>query len=339
MSRQRIGWIDIAKGIGIIAMVMGHIDFGAYVRYFIHAWNMPLFFILSGYLYRDEKKNFRYHIGKKAKSLLVPYFSFAFIHFIIWIVKYQPDIETIQQTLSSIFWINTNNGLPIANALWFLPCMFFATILFDCIHRMCGSKLIKESICVVIIVCVGIFMPSYTYIEFPWALFQAFVAVGFIYIGVLLKKYDVIDKISVLCIRQFSILTIFSTIFSGLMIMLHQEVNMRTSSYGCFFMFIINATLFPVLIFAVSERLTRSQKRIVNIIIEEIKFVGKNSIVYLCLNQITIFAVGMVLDFTNHLIFKLVCLFACMILLHIFSLIIMGNPFNFLVGKIPDRKG
>lgn len=336
--KHRIEWIDIAKGIGIIAMIIGHIDFGTGVRYFIHAWNMPIFFILSGYLYNENNGGFRYRILKKTQSLLIPYFMFALIYFVIWLIKYRPDIEAIEQTFISIFWINTNNNLPIANALWFLTCMFFATLIFDGIHRICGRKAIKEVLYISIIVCVGIFAPTYTRIVLPWALFQSFVATGFIYIGLLLKKYNIIERICSLKTLWFYVFIIAFGIISGWMIMLHHEVNMRTNSYGCFLMFIVNATIFPVLIAAVSERLTKSKIPIIKILITEIKFVGKNSIVYLCLNQITIFAIGMVLIATNTPPFNLICLFMCMLLIHIFSLIIIRKPFDILIGKIPTIK-
>lgn len=45
---KRIEYIDIYKGIGIILMIMGHIGFGSKFDIWIHAFNMPMFF-----LYRD----------------------------------------------------------------------------------------------------------------------------------------------------------------------------------------------------------------------------------------------------------------------------------------------
>lgn len=71
----RVEYIDIAKGIGIILVVMGH----AYQM--PHDWfkvifsvHMPLFFILSGYVFsfRTEEP-FRAVLKKNARGLLVPY--------------------------------------------------------------------------------------------------------------------------------------------------------------------------------------------------------------------------------------------------------------------------
>ena len=50
--------IDIAKGVGIILVVFGHDTLcPSIIRNVIFSFHMPLFFILSGYFYKD--KNFK----------------------------------------------------------------------------------------------------------------------------------------------------------------------------------------------------------------------------------------------------------------------------------------
>lgn len=73
---SRIVYIDVAKAIGIMLMVLGHIHFDVY--YFdrmVYAFHMPLFFIVSGILYRRPESILGY-IGKKAKTLMIPYAIF-----------------------------------------------------------------------------------------------------------------------------------------------------------------------------------------------------------------------------------------------------------------------
>jgi fucose 4-O-acetylase-like acetyltransferase len=43
-EQNRIFFIDIFRGIGIILMIMGHIYFGVRFDKFIHAFHMPMFF-------------------------------------------------------------------------------------------------------------------------------------------------------------------------------------------------------------------------------------------------------------------------------------------------------
>lgn len=56
--KNRIEWVDIAKGIGIILVIVGHLlPSGSYVRTLIYAFHMPMFFILSGLIYKIPPKN------------------------------------------------------------------------------------------------------------------------------------------------------------------------------------------------------------------------------------------------------------------------------------------
>lgn len=53
MNRDRA--IDIAKGIGIILMVIGHFnDLDRTTSHLIYSFHMPLFFIFSGYFLKNK---------------------------------------------------------------------------------------------------------------------------------------------------------------------------------------------------------------------------------------------------------------------------------------------
>ena len=52
----RIDYLDIFKSFGIILMIMGHIGFGRKFDFFIHAFHMPMFFWISGFLFKSRTK-------------------------------------------------------------------------------------------------------------------------------------------------------------------------------------------------------------------------------------------------------------------------------------------
>ena len=54
---NRIEWIDIAKGIGIILVIAGHCFYLGY-SYPLYAFHMSLFFLLSGLLFKDKNEGF-----------------------------------------------------------------------------------------------------------------------------------------------------------------------------------------------------------------------------------------------------------------------------------------
>lgn len=71
-KKKRIDYIDMAKGIGIILMIIGHMPVkNEYIKNLIYCFHMPLFFIISGYLfrYKDNKECLKNIV----KKLIVPY--------------------------------------------------------------------------------------------------------------------------------------------------------------------------------------------------------------------------------------------------------------------------
>jgi fucose 4-O-acetylase-like acetyltransferase len=72
INKQRIDWTDIAKGLGILAVILGHCHLPEEVWNSIYSWHMPIFFVISGYFYRIQP--FEILIKKKFNSLLKPYF-------------------------------------------------------------------------------------------------------------------------------------------------------------------------------------------------------------------------------------------------------------------------
>ena len=69
---KRIGWIDIAKGVTILLVIVGHTLIGYKVNDYIYAFHMPLFFICSGLLFKP--KDIKMVAKNNAKKLLVPYY-------------------------------------------------------------------------------------------------------------------------------------------------------------------------------------------------------------------------------------------------------------------------
>ena len=72
-KKNRIDYFDIAKGMGMILVIIGHMPLkNRYLINFIYSFHMPLFFIISGYFfkYRENKEC----IKNIFKKLILPYF-------------------------------------------------------------------------------------------------------------------------------------------------------------------------------------------------------------------------------------------------------------------------
>ena len=53
--RERKYWIDYLKAIAIYLVILGHLPDELHIKWGIYLFHMPLFFIISGYLYKPRK--------------------------------------------------------------------------------------------------------------------------------------------------------------------------------------------------------------------------------------------------------------------------------------------
>lgn len=125
---KRIEYIDIARGIGILLVVMGHNDFGyvsAFAYKVIYSFHMPLFFFLSGY-FLNTSTPFWDFFKKRFNSLLKPYFFTIFLIYFFYVSFDTMSFETaLRRIVKSIY----GSGLYIDWVqLWFLPHLFVVSL-------------------------------------------------------------------------------------------------------------------------------------------------------------------------------------------------------------------
>lgn len=147
--------INILKGLGIIAVVLGHV--GAPFIRIIYMYHMALFFFISGYLYKEscEKNLFKY-IFKKFKSLYVPFISFELILLLlrnsliklhiynVTQIKMINSLNDLIEDLKSIITFNNPAGESMLGAVWFLRTLFYVSILYA-IFNIIFKKLFKKN--------------------------------------------------------------------------------------------------------------------------------------------------------------------------------------------------
>lgn len=152
-ENKRLHYIDYAKGIGIILVILGHISYLSDTsRIFIVSFHMPLFFVLSGmliFLKKEETCDLGATVRKKAARMMIPYFCYSALGILIYIVYYLltgrdggwPTVMSdIVQTLT----------LYGFSAMWFLPAIFGAEIFFLFILKKSRAPFIMTVISAVI---------------------------------------------------------------------------------------------------------------------------------------------------------------------------------------------
>ncbi|WP_026488650.1 acyltransferase family protein [Butyrivibrio sp. XBB1001] len=276
---KRLSYIDVFRGLGIIFMMMGHVGIWTEGSYYIHAFNMPMFFAASGFFYDHEKKkynSFRNFIKNKARAIIIPYFVFGILFYVIDAVIYGAGIEKFLK----LFWINTS-GLSIVGAIWFLSAIFFVFVIYWGIDHAINNTFVKI-VLVLLLFTIGYSIHQFFGIELPWALNQAMVGVLFYFIGDLSFRLQEQRFIKILFNMNY-IATFILAIIGGILIFMNEEANIRTENYGIVPLFLINALLGMLVWINISKYIDRFFGK--SFIGRFVQSVGRNSIVYLCLNQ------------------------------------------------------
>ena len=148
-------WVDWAKVIGIYLMVLGHGGLvNADIRQFIFSFHMPLFFILSGFLYKQ--RTFAETLKKNIHTLLVPYLIMNGIlllfYLVLKIIKGTMTWDFLTSRLGAVLLglgYNTESLIPLSTPLWFLIALF----IIQTIVSLGKTKMIR--CCIMLLSIVG----------------------------------------------------------------------------------------------------------------------------------------------------------------------------------------
>jgi acyltransferase len=295
MGTERIHWVDIAKGIGIIFIIYAHMLGGQDFRYLFYSFHIPLFLFLSGIVYNPEKYvNFLTYFKKTAKGLLLPYLIFALISFALWIItskfyySYFPK-EIIKQFLS-IFYANSNNNLlRFNNILWFLPMLFVTKILFALIVRLFTKTKIIISILIFFSILGYLFSIYASHIKLPLGIETALSAIVFYGFGFLWNQSQ---KAKIVLFKYkyflfFSLLVIGGIISTIDFNSYGQQIDMRLNHLNSYFSFYLAAFCGTFAWISFSQILSKNSL---------LEIIGRNSLILFAWHFVVFAYITMVLN-------------------------------------------
>ncbi len=134
--KQRIQWIDYAKSITIFFVIIIHTHCDAELTKALKAFVMPLFFLMSGYLfsYNNNPEAGRF-LKKRTRQLIVPYLWINIIAYAAWITvlrHYGPDSVNPVQWQSPLIGILTGIGPMLVHdiPMWSLISFFIVEAIY-----------------------------------------------------------------------------------------------------------------------------------------------------------------------------------------------------------------
>jgi acyltransferase len=197
---MRLCWVDNAKAIGIILVVYGHtIQCGTLAKELIYSFHMPLFFFLAGYLVKDShlRVPLLSFLKNNLRRLIVPYFTFWFLSYLLWLPTRALRTEAFHSSLSLIdpvvgLFYGIEENLYVNPALWFFPCLFIARLVFWGLQNRLNPKALIVAITVAPIL--GIALHGILPFRLPWGIDSALVALFFYGQGYSVARAGILEK-------------------------------------------------------------------------------------------------------------------------------------------------
>ena len=159
MPQKRLTYLDMAKGVGIFLVVLGHIE---YIQEdtlkWISSFHMPLFFVIGGilaYVKRDEGRPFFSALAGKARGTLIPYASFTVMLLTLNTLGYLLDSGSLTSSQLARQYVDAATGYGI-HILWFLPAYFTAGALFLLLDRRFRPGLRNGAVLILSLLALGI---------------------------------------------------------------------------------------------------------------------------------------------------------------------------------------
>jgi fucose 4-O-acetylase-like acetyltransferase len=173
---KRVEYVDIAKGIGILLVVMAHNDFGLVWPFgykLIYAFHMPLFFFVSGMFFKADLP-FLTILRRRSETLLKPYLTtilliyfmtlsfskvnfdmatgrvlkalYANGHYIDWVqLWFIPHLFVLNLFAFGFYWLVKRSGLPWSKWLLLVLCQvvgfYFLNIFWPFNLQLLGRSL------------------------------------------------------------------------------------------------------------------------------------------------------------------------------------------------------
>lgn len=290
--KQRLDYIDAAKGIGILLVVWAHILIVGPSHKLIYAFHMPLFFFVSALLFKPEKyASVVELVRKRARRLLLPYFLYSVATWCVWAgFRYLrgDEVDSYVMPLLQTFIAQGSGAFMMHNsALWFIPCLFVLEIIFYFLCKLGTRNMIIASIAIAGLGCLLAHQFGNDYLlNMPWNLDAAIFALPFYAVAYVLREKVGPAQLQE-CVRERVGMSFFAAILMvgamSLLAFCYGENSMGSSSYMCpMYVFYLRSFLGSFAMVILTILICKMTPT--GIFVKTMKWCGINSLDILCLH-------------------------------------------------------
>lgn len=192
--KKRLDYIDIAKALGMLTIMWGHIAIGKTVT-FVYTFHIPLFFFLSGMVFvQDKYPDFMSFVKRRIQTLIVPYIIYSFITWAVWAMfSYftHAKVANYWMPLLETFIAQGSEGYLVHNVpLWFVSCLFVVELSYYWISKLPDVwNIFICLICATLSYVLVNYCTSFDFTTLPWSIEVAMAAIIFYASGHLFIKH------------------------------------------------------------------------------------------------------------------------------------------------------
>lgn len=229
-TNQRIQYWDIAKGIAIILMILGHTEAPSIIRAAIFSFHMPFFMIANGYFVKsyDRKRTFR----RSVRSLLLPYILTCMVSAVLYTLLSRGNAQPaslfffkIKAMIGGISKTSTRfQTFDSVWVVWFVCTLFVTRNLYVWIMSFLQKRVWLAYGIIGILAYLG-YWTGKNYAFLPWSLDVALVSLIFMATGDWMHRNHFFDRNAVCTF------VIPSIIWTGIMFLFRCYIELAVRSY------------------------------------------------------------------------------------------------------------
>lgn len=271
---KRVSFIDIAKGIAMLAVIFSHtgyLPFTSFTDTCLNTFMIPVFLICGGWLF-NPYDNWRTFLSKKVRGLVFPYLIFSSVGFLGWMYLRQGYFRAIMDIPPGKIFSDfiTGNVLVFNGPLWFIYDYFWALLLVKILYsgfRRTGF-LLKAAVTLSMLSISLILMKA----PFPKPVSYDLIILfaGYIFFGMLLRQHNHLMNV----FRRYVIILIPLYLFGTC---INQNTTILGRDTNSPVLFIFNSIIGSMSILWLSRMMEKKSGSVSN----AVQFVGKHSLVFL----------------------------------------------------------
>ncbi len=326
-KKKRIDYIDIARGITIILMIVAHNPVNNLTIKIIYSFHLPLFIIVSGMFFKEDE-SFGQMMKKLVKGLLLPLFvAFMAKHFLEFAFLGKPF--EIKKLLIRIALLNE------LDVIWFFPILFVCKLFFWFINKISKNDEVLKCLLSIFFSMLGIYFAFEGMLrwDFDTWKFDVYLAVIlFFYIGYIFQKTNTFNKI----LHNYKYLLVIFGIY--LVCLKFGYIHLAAHSFPNGITSYLTAICGTILLFKICMIIEKViYIPILNIVPNVFKWLGKNSMYVLCFHYMERFLVPYsklhITSSTQKLIIEILIITIC-----VFALTCIQKTSKKIVESIKSKK-